>query len=169
MIDTLLEVAAFKAGVALTEEEVVELVSGTSIGDGFLASNQGGGRIESQEVDEAVAQLLYNLGNISSPSTLPITMQLYHRYKDDPAQLEIFQGVQKIYIESMGKLIDDAVAVGAPAGTQLDPEPFMRPAAEKYGRAGLDIAMELISGTNNDLHRSAWGGVRNFDWKDELS
>ncbi len=168
MIDTLLEAAAFKAGVVLTEDQVVELVAGSSIGDGFLASGKDGGRIESQEIDEAAAQLLYKLGNIASPSTLPVTIQLYHRLRDDPERLEIFQGVQRLYIDTVGKLIDDAVAANAAQGTRLDPEPFMRPVAEKYGRAGLEMAMEIISGTNNDLHRSAWGSVRNVDWKDEV-
>jgi restriction system protein len=28
--------------------------------------------------------------------------------------------------------------------------------------------MEILSGTNNDMHRSAWGSVRNVEWKDEI-
>lgn len=168
MIDTLLEVAAFKAGVVLTEADVVELTADTSIGQRFLATGKQGGRIGSEEMDEAVAQLLYGLGNIASPSTLPITIQLYHRFRCDPEKLEIFLGVQRIYNDALRKLLADAVAAGAPHGTRLDPEAIMRPVAEKFGRAGLDIVMEIISGTNNDLHRSAWGSVRNLDWKDEV-
>lgn len=169
MIDMLLEIAAFKAGVVLTEDEVVKLVAGSSIGDGFLTPNKPGGRVESVEIEDAVAQLLYQLGNIDSPSNMPITIKLFHRYKGDPEQLEIFQGVERLYIETISKLIAEAKAAKAPHGTLLDPGPFLRPVAKKYGRVGLDMAMEIISGINNDMHRSAWGRVRNVDWKDEVS
>lgn len=169
MIDMLLEIAAFKAGVVLTEDEVIKLVAGSSIGDGFLVSNKIGGRTDSVEIEETVALLLYQLGNIDSPSNMPITVKLFHKYKSDPAQLEILQGVESLYLETVGNLIAEAKAAQAPHGTLLDPGPFLHPVAEKYGQVGLDMAMEIISGVNNDMHRSAWGSVRNVNWKDEVA
>lgn len=168
MIDTLLEIAAFKAGVVLTEEEVIEFVAGSSIGDDFLAAGKAGGRTDSVEIEEAAAQLLYRLGNIESSSNTPTTIQLFHRYKSDPAQLEILHGVERIYVEVVRKQIAEAKVLNVPYGTSLDPGPFMTAVADNYGIVGLDMAMEIISGVNNDMHRSALGRVRNVEWKDEV-
>lgn len=168
LIDTLIEIAGFKAGLVLTEEDVVKMVSDTTIGQDFLADGSEGGRIRSEEFDEAVAQLLYELGNIPSPSTVPSSIQMYHRYKSDPEQLRIFQGVQKLYIEYISRAVQEAIEAGAKPGTMIDPEPFMRAVVDDFGIPGLDIAMEMMEGVNLDLHRSPSGLVRSVDWADEV-
>lgn len=167
LIDRLIETAGYKAGIVVTEDDVVEMVADTTIGRDFLADGSTGGRVRSEEVDEAVAQLLYALGNIASPSTTPISIQLHHRFKDDPELLETYQGIQRLYIEVVGRQVDEVVEAKTTNRTPLDPAPFMTAVADRFGLQGLDIAMEIIGGVNHDLHRSL-GSVRSVDWRDEV-
>lgn len=168
LIDELIEIAGYKAGVVITEEDVVGMVADTSIGQDFLKDGREGGRIRSEDVEEAAAQLLYALGNIPSPSTIPIGIQLFHRFKEDPKKLETFQGIQQLYIDIVGPQVDAAIAAETPRGTPLDPTAFLLAALDKFGRSGLDMAMEIIGGANHDMHRSPWGSVRNVAWRDEI-
>jgi restriction system protein len=162
LLDSLIEIAGYKAGVVVDEDEVTKMTEGTSVGE-FLASGRAGLRIRSEEIEEATAQLLYAVGNTESPNTLPIGVELHHRYKSDPKMFETLQGVLGIYIEVMPKII----AVGKP-GSKLDPGPLLTACAKAHGKPGLDIAMEMLEGANRDMHRSPWGSVRLVDWKDEV-
>lgn len=168
LVDELIEIAGYKAGVVITEDDVVTMVADTSIGQDFLADGRVGGRIRPEDVEEAVAQLLFALGNIPSPTTLPIGIQLYHRFKDDPEKFALFQGVQGLFTEVLEPQIDAMIDADAPQGTPIDPEPFMLAVVDKFGMDGVDIAMEMMGGANNDMHRSPWGSVRNVAWKDEV-
>lgn len=67
LIDALVEIAGYKAGLIVMEDEVVRMVAETAIGVDFLADGRKGGRIRSEDLEDAAAQVLYALGNISSP------------------------------------------------------------------------------------------------------
>jgi restriction system protein len=121
----------------------------------------GGGRIHSSTFEEAVVTMLYRLGNTPEESNVSITIQLFHRYRNTDRE-KIYRDLMEVYLAFMeGQL-------AAPTGRKIDPSPLMMGMFDKHGMEGVEMAMELMNGINRDLHRSAWGAVRNIDWRDTV-
>ena len=165
-LDFFCETVGYKAGLVVTAERLADLLQdydpllATLIGD----PDRAGFRFHSSEVQEIVAHLLFKIGNIDDPSTVPGHIQIYHRVKDSPHDLAVYEHVMKCYVDFMNDVMENK----PPPGTALDPAPFMRASMDPCGSAGLDMAMEVISTINHDLHISPWGTVRSVDWIDTV-
>lgn len=163
-VDLLTEFAGFKAGIVLTEVELSELLQDYDavLSKKIVSEEIGGFRFHSSEFDEIAAYILYKLGNIDEPTTIPHHLRLYHKVKSDPIKLACYEHVMGCYSDFMRSVFADP----PPYGTALDPEPFMRAAMKGHGKDGLDMAMEVIKGINHQLHISPHGRIRSRDWKD---
>lgn len=168
LIESLAEIVGFKSGMVLTDSELLELLRASGFFEKILAPDgPGGGRIRSEEYEDAVVLLLYKLGRTPSPNNHFFLAEMFHKYKGDPATLDLYMAMGKLYNASMKQAMREAIA-RPPEGRSIDPTSFMTEAAHRHGRAGLDMAMEMITGVNRDLNRSAWGQLRSIDWKDEI-
>lgn len=163
-VDSFIEIAGFKAGIVLSQADLVEIFNG--YGDlGRLLSEDGpeGFRLHSSEVEEATRHLLYSIGNIPSPNNIPATIALFHKYKRDADKLTMFLGVQELFNAHMGPenqlLIRD---------DKIDPSQFIEAVNKQHGLPGVEMAIEILKGVNLDMHASPWGSVRLMDWKDEV-
>lgn len=160
--DALTEIAGYKAGVVLTESELWNIMRD----EGDVArildpDGTGGGRIHSSTFEEAVVTLLHRLGNTPEGNNIPITIQMYHRYRNTD-QEGIYNDLMKAYRDFV-----DA-ELKKPGQRMLDPKPMMLAIHGQHGMPGVKMSLELIGGINRDLHRSAWGSIRNVEWRDTV-
>lgn len=163
-VDLFTEFAGFKAGINLTDTELSEILLDydAELSKKLVSKGAGGFRFHSSEVDEIAAHILYKLGNIDEPDTVPHHLRLYHQVKSDPQRLACYEHVMGCFSNFMRSVSADP----PPFGTALNPEPFMRASMTGYGKDGLDMAMEVIEGVNHQLHISPNAKIRAFDWKD---
>ena len=88
-------------------------------------------------------------------------IDVFHRSKRDPKQRALFDEIAPLYTEFL-----TTSAAQAPAGQKkINPRPFLIE-AEKRGKAGVLMAIELLELTNAHLEQSPWGGIRRFEWAD---
>lgn len=165
-LDFFCETVGYKAGLIVTVERLADLLRDYDerLSAQMVDPDQLGFRFHSTEVEDIIAHLLFKVGNIDDPSTMPGHIQIYHRVKDSPYDLAVYQHVMQCYVDFMNDVMEDK----PPPGTALDPEPFMRASMDPCGRAGLEMAMEIMQSINNQLHISPWGTVRSVDWTDTL-
>lgn len=163
-VDLLTEFAGFKAGVILTRVELSELLHDydQNLSQGIASDEIGGFRFHSSEFEDICAYILYKLGNIDEPSTVPRHIRLFHQVKADPKKLACYEHVMGCYTDFMRSVLADP----PPYGTALDPEPFLMAAMKGWGKNGLDMAIEVIEGLNHQLHISPYGRIRSRDWED---
>lgn len=162
-LDTLTEIAGYKAGIVLTERELLAFMQEQEEVARILdPAGPGGGRLHSTALEEAVVYLLYRLGNTPSPSNNPITVELSHRYRNG-SKATIYEGLMNAYLQFMERELKEDRQI-----TNIDPTPLLREMFESFGDDGASMALELVKGLQRDLHRSAWGSVRNVEWRDKI-
>lgn len=161
--DALVEIAGYKAGVVLSETELFAIMRDfVDVARILDPDGPGGGRVHSSAFEEAVAFLLHKLGNASSPRNVPITVEMFHRYKKTD-KFDMYQEVMQAYLAFM----EEALRGGGPGGL-IDPSPLMLQMFERFGADGSSMVLELICGVNRDLHRSPWSSIRNIEWRDTV-
>ncbi len=161
-VEVLTEIAGYKAGIVLTETELFEILNDQDdIGKILNPNGPGGGRIHSSSFEDSVITLLYRLGNTPSDRNISITIEMFHKYqKGDKA---------KIYNDLMDGYIRFAkTARPSPDNDMVDPTPLMMELFERHGNDGAAMAFEFIQGLNRDMHRNAWGEIRNIEWRDTV-
>lgn len=166
LVSVLSEAAGFKTGLALSKSDIIEMFPEDSDfhqtlsvpDDTFI-------RIYPEDVDEMFTTLLYRLGNIDSPGCIPSTVRILHKYKEDKKLSVINEQIMQLWILHLSLAMKNAVEKGE---KQLDPTPFMKECAAKFGRTGIDISMEYILGNSDDMHRRL-GRIRRVDWKDQIA
>ncbi|MBB4283923.1 restriction system protein [Agrobacterium tumefaciens] len=162
-IDVLTEIAGYKAGIVLTEEELYEIMRDEGdVGIILDPNGPGGGRIHSSSLEEAVVTLLYRLGNTPSDSNISITIEMFHKYRKNTQQKAIYDDLMETFTRFL------KLAHTQADGGLIDPTPVMLELFERHGNDGATMAMEFIVGYQRDLHRSAWGSIRSIDWRDTV-
>ena len=165
LADLLSDAAGFKAGLALSVEEMCDHLSGTRFPDLLRASEKSIVRLRSEEYEELFYKLLHRIGYTIEEFNGDVTgAWLYHKYKD--TRLSEWQGVLELFTSLWPGLIRDAVARGSKS---IDPRPFIQAAYDKYGRTGLDMAMERLDVVNHALNLSPHSTLRFSEWTSELA
>lgn len=165
LTDTLSETAGYKSGLALSVEEMCDHLSGSEFPDILRASEEHTVRLRSEEYAGLFYKLLHRIGYTAEEYDGDITgARLYHKYKD--TALEQWTGVTDLFIKLWPKLVEATIAAGSKS---LDPRPFIQAAFDKYGRVGLDMAMERLDVLDRGLHLNPHGGLRYVEWKNEVA
>lgn len=160
LADSLSETAGYKAGLALSVTELCDHLGGTHFPDIIRASETHAVRLRAEEYEDLFYKLLYRIGYTVEEYDGDITgIRLYHKYKD--TALAEWTGVIELFNEFMPKLMDDTVAKGS---MSIDPSPLLRACYDKYGRLGLDMAMERIEIINRGIHLSPHSILRYTEW-----
>lgn len=165
LADSLSETAGYKAGLALSVKELCDNLSGTEFPDIILESEQNVIRIRAEEYDSIFYKLLYRIGYTEEEYNGDFTgAKYFHKYKD--TALAEWQGVTELFIKMWPQLLEESLANGSKA---VDPTAFIRVAHAKYGRLGLDMAMERILTLDKALKLSPHSTHRYTEWNSQLS
>jgi restriction system protein len=164
LITTTSEIVGHKSGLALTREELARFVPDES-SSYWLGADEDIIRIRSEDYEHIVATILYEVGNIPSPSIAPPGISLFHKYKRDKVIYKIFEDIMRIFPDYMRQGIENALKEGRKS---IDPTPFIEEANKKYGIKGAKIALELLKDVALASHRSPWSSIRRIEWKDTV-
>lgn len=162
LITTTSEIVGYKSGLALTREHLIRLTPAyyARIWDG---PDERIVRIRSEEFEEIIANILYKTGNTSTPSTMPLGVAGYHKYKGDPKLLSIWMDVTSLFTEMLRKGLEDE---GTTGNKTIDPTPFVEACRERHANIGANMAVEILKGLDYQQHRSPWMPYRRIEWKD---
>lgn len=163
LIGTTGELVGRKSGLALTREELTE-----KLGDLHEDVWSGGSdddeiRIRPEEFEEIVAEVLYRVGNIRSPSIAPPGISNFHKYKGNKVLFPIFEAIHSRLAPFLEKAVERAVTS---VNKTIDPSPFVREARDSYGEAGALMAIEMIEDLAEWQHRNPWTDYRRVEWSD---
>ena len=159
--DTLSETAGYKSGLALSIEEMCDHLNDTGYADLLITSEKQMVRLHSTEYDELFYKLLYRIGYTEEEYDGDIIgVNLFHKYKNTDLA-PIHEGVLELFIKHLPLMIEEAATKGEKL---LNSKSFMESVAEKYGRAGLDMALERIETMNRGLNLSPHTGLRYTEW-----
>ena len=161
LADVLSETAGYKAGLALSVDELCDHLSDTSHVETLVASEKHAVRLRSEDYEDLFYKLLHRIGHTADEYDGDyLGIKLYHKYRETaPGQWE---GVQRLFVEIWPRLMEETRASGA---TTIDPRPFIRAAHEKYGRLGLDMAVERLEVLDRALRLSPHSAQRYVDWR----
>jgi len=162
LITTTSEIIGYKSGLALTREHLITLTP-TYYADIWDGPDERVIRIRSEEFEEIIANILYQTGNTSTPSTMPLGVALYHKYKENPELLSIYENVMFLFNEMLRKSLEDEQKTG---NKIIDPTPFFEACRESYGITGANMAVEILNDLDYQQHRSPWIPYRRIEWKD---
>ena len=158
------ELVGYKAGFALTREELAEhLVDSPGIRDDVLVTENRLIRVRSEEYEAAASGLLYRVGKLSTPHPLPPILSVSRRFANDPTHSKVLEEVLTRCLE----LLKDENH-NTPAGTPPDPLSILEPIYAEFGHPGLDIATALIEAIVLQMSTSPWSPRRWFDWDDTV-
>lgn len=159
---SLSELVGYKAGLALGRDEMRDFLADDA-SELFSGADEAVVRMRSDKFEEHLAKLLYSVGNIDSPSIVPTNIRIYHRVKNDPELLTLYESVAAELPNFLQKAIDDFEKTG---NRSINPTPFVEWAKENHGLPGAAMALQLLQGLNADQHRSTYSQFRDCEWKD---
>lgn len=159
LITTLGETIGYKSGLALSKDEIIERLPEYS--DYLVGHDEDGIRIRSDVFEGMVLELLYKLGNIPSPKSKPIILELYQKYSDTPANQDLLAKIIELFSEYLSENQKD--------DQPIDLNPFMQLVLDTFG-AGIPIkiALEYIQAVQFGSYLIPWSNTRYIDWKDTL-
>ena len=156
------ELVGYKAGLALTREELAEhLVDTPYVREAMLLTEDRWVRLRSEEYEAAVSGLLYQVGNIPTPQPLPPFVSVYRRFAHDPNHSEVLEKAITRCLELLKDATDNT-----PQGMSLDLRHLFETVATEFGRPGINIAKALFDAFFLQRQTSPWVPGRWFDWDD---
>ena len=158
------ELVGFKAGLALTREELGEhLTEIPYIRDLVLETDDRLVRVRSEEYEAAVCWLLYQVGNIPTPWPMPPVTAVHRRFENDPTHSKVLWEV----IDRCIELIKDQFN-NNPNRTPLNGNRLIEAIALEFGLPGITVAKALLDEFALQIQISPWVSGRWFDWDDEV-
>jgi restriction system protein len=151
--DNLTEIAGYKAGLAMSIEEICDHLTGTSFPDAVRNGETSGIRLRSEEYEDLYYHLLHRIGYTRDLYRGPSIEQarLFHRFKANAAELDFFMEVSSV----MTHLMRTGIRNGALKPT--DPNAILPEVERMFGVPGVKIAIEMyeiiIRGIRMNPHR----------------
>lgn len=166
LADGLSETAGYKAGLALSVEELCDHLSGTQYPDIIRYSEEHGARVRVEDYEAIFYKLLHRIGYTTDEFNGDFTgAGLHHKYRKTHVY-DIFLGVTELFIEMWPKLLDKAVADGVKS---IDPTPFLRASFEKFGADGGNLALERLELLDRGMNLNPHSAMRAVDWDEPLA
>ena len=167
MVGHLGELVGYKAGLALTREELAEhLLDAPDIRQAVLAEEGYLVRVRSEEYEAAVHELLYRVGNLPTPHPLPPALAVLRRFEHDRAYSKVLREILSRCLDLLGDQIDNT-----PQGVSLNPSHLIQTVEAEFGRRGFNVAVALVDAILLAQQASPWASGRWINWTDttELS
>lgn len=141
LADSLSEIAGYKAGLALSLEELCDNLSETEYPDTIRDSERHGIRLRSEDYEMLFYKLLYRIGYSKEEFNGDHTgAYRFHKYRRQNLLCE-FEGVMKVFQKMWLGLLKDAKK--SEAGS-IDPTPFLVKCHQQFGDVGFKMAAEQI-------------------------
>ena len=160
-ISTLSEMVGYKTGLALNRSQILRHLSRQD--SPFGGRDSDGLRLRSEEFEDLLSRLLYAVGSVSSPISMPPGIAMMHRYKHDPELLQLSGDVASLFLELWPAIMDEAVRAGK---KMIDPAPYVKAAETRFGIAGARMAIEFVSFLTEHQQHSPWQRIKHFDLDD---
>lgn len=158
LVASLSEHVGYKAGLALTRERIAEMLDqqedGLVLGDEDVML-----RVRSETYDDYLCKLLYEVGNISSPESMPSIFSLYHKFAKNKRMFPVYMAVQKLFNEYCEECFDKRAS-------PIDLNKFVGRAKVQHGVDGAKVALIIADCVVADMHKSSLGNMRRVDWQD---
>ena len=153
--DNLTEIAGYKAGLAMSIEEICDHLTGTSFPDAIRKGEASGVRLRSEEYEDLYYSLLHRIGYTRELYQGPSIEQarLFHRFKASAAELDFYMQVSS----TMNHLMRVGVQNGDPKPT--DPRVILPEVKKMFGVAGVKIAIEMYEIINRGIRMNPHGGI----------
>jgi restriction system protein len=166
LADCLSETAGFKAGLALSVEELCDHLSGTDYPDIIVRSEEFGVRLRSDEYEELFYKLLHRIGYTKEEYDGDYAgVKRVHKYRRKNLLTE-YEGMLTIFSEMWMRMLESAEANGS---RKMDPTPFILKCHERYGDIGLEMAIEQIEVMYRAVTLSPHSIGRSTEWTNPLS
>ncbi|TDX44398.1 restriction endonuclease [Orenia marismortui] len=156
LVSTTGEIIGYKSGIALRKEKLSEYVP-TNYENIWYGDDKQIIRIRSEDFEDLITSILYGIGNISTKSSAPFGIKLFHKYKHDSQKNKIFESLFKNFISFIEEKISDR---------NLDITPFIKKAEKLYGIEGVNMAFEIIESLQQTQHKNSWVDYRRVEWQD---
>lgn len=164
LADVLSETAGYKAGLALSVPEICEHLEGTIYSRIITDSEHYVVRIRSEDYEDLFYKLLHRIGYTTEEYDGDyLGIKLYHKYRQSAAAE--WDGVTNLFLEIWPRLMQEAHKSGTKS---IDPRPFMQAAHERFGRLGLDMAVERLEVLSKALNLSPHSPQRYVQWSDSV-
>lgn len=148
LADGLSETAGYKAGLALSVEELCDHLSGTRYPDIIVDSEVYGTRLRSEEFEELFYKLLHRIGYLKEEyhGMAYESAKLFHKYRK-VGKLDEFEGASTLFNTLWMKGIEEA---SRKRSKSIDPTKIVVECKKRFGSIGLEIAIARIE----ILHRA---------------
>ncbi|MGJ3522710.1 restriction endonuclease [Nitratidesulfovibrio sp. D1] len=156
------EIVGYKSGLALSLREMKNLIH--EYDSASLLNRSGTIRIYPEEFEQLIADLLFRVGNIPSNSTIPQDIAFYHKIKNNPKKLRVFQNVQREFISFMTTSLNTKKNI---KDNKINPTSFLISSAS-HGKFGLECAMTLLESVNHKIHISPWNSIRRQEYRSSI-
>jgi restriction system protein len=159
LIESLVELAGFKAGLILSPDEVKRrLPEYADLLDGDPAQCV---RTRAEIFDELAQAFLFSIG--AAPSAEPASpMDLYAKYYPDREKLDVYNAIGEIAFREIGP---GAISRGAKS---KDLPWLVREAKRRFADLGEQIAKDWCELVRRATNESPWSRVRYVEWKNEV-
>jgi restriction system protein len=140
LADGLSETAGYKAGLALSIEELCDHLSGTEYPDIIINSETHGTRLRSEEYEELFYRLLHRIGYLKEEyfGWAHDHARIVRKYSTN-GKLDVFEGVIRIFSESMRKNMEYSKEK---LTKPIDATKILFECKKKFGSVGAEIAIE---------------------------
>jgi len=165
-MEFLSEIVGYKAGVAMSDSEFADQLADMPGYDGFAGlPRKTWIRTRSEIVQSTVAWLLFRLGNIETPITMPPLFDVVRKYLDKPRKLKLLMTVGDELFRFTRRALERAEKRGEKA---IDPTPLIKQVERKHGVRAAQMAVEMVLSLDRSLHIMPWSRIRMVDWKDTV-
>jgi len=162
LITSVSEIVGYKSGLTLSRDRFTQLIPQEYL-DVWVGPDNQMVRIRSEEYEYIIANILYSLGNIRVPSTVPFGVTLFHKYKGNPESLKLYENVMQHFLALIRKGLEDEAITG---NKVIDPTPFVEICKHDYGPPGHKMAIEVLDDFFLYQQRSPWAPFRRIEWED---
>lgn len=165
LADHLHELVGYKAGMAVSLQQLCDLLSGSGYPDLVIESESRTTRIRSEDYEDLYFTILHRIGHTPEKHNgifdlLALTRRLAREHG------EAFTAkLQKIYTTGMHRLIEYACQNGK---TSLDPTSLLMEARKTLGHKGMKAMWEMIETHERVRRLSPHSGGRWVEWKDVI-
>ncbi len=164
------EIIGYKSGLALSFEEMRNLIKRENIGllEKWPSNPEEPVRIRAEGLEEVIATLLYCVGAVRTANITPPGLGGWHKYINDEHLSAIERDVFNAFIAAFEA--DSRAREGQQddVSRPFDATPFVVDMALKHGADGARIAEELVIEIQDSIMRSPISLFRQIEWRDVI-
>lgn len=153
--DNLAEIAGYKAGLAMSIEEICDHLTGTAFPDTVRDAETFGARLRSEEYEDLFYNLLHRIGYTRELYQGPSIehARILHRLKANAAELDFYMQISA----TMNHLMMQGIQNDSAEPT--DPMEILAEIKNKFGVAGVKIAIEQFEIINRGILMNPHRGI----------